>query len=303
MSRYLKLGVGVFLIVAAVALLSFFVSTNDIAVLNPKGMIGEKQRNLMIIAVALSMLVIIPVFAMTFAIAWKYRVGNASAEYSPEWDHNHIVETVWWGIPIAIILVLGVITWKSSHDLDPFRALDSDVKPLRVQVIALQWKWLFLYPDEHVASVNSLYVPVGRPVNFELTSDAPMNSFWIPKLGSQVYAMAGMSTQLHLIANETGEYPGSSANISGEGFADMAFMTHAVSPADFKGWVLDTRDAAELMSDEIYSALSVPNRDPVRVGVYRLDETGLYDRVVMKYMMPPEEMDHTAASYEMNHEH
>lgn len=233
MGRKSKLAIGVILGGAATALVVWYVLSHDIAVLNPEGLIGQKQRDLLIFATLLSMIVIVPVFVMTGLIAWRYRASNTKATYSPDWDHSRLFETIWWGVPIAIILVLGVVTWKSSHDLDPYRALDSDVKPLRVQVIAMQWKWLFIYPEQEIASVNYLQIPEKTPINFEITADAPMNAFWIPKLGSQVYAMNGMTTKLHLIANNQGTYRGSSANISGEGFADMVFSTVATSKDDF----------------------------------------------------------------------
>ena len=182
----------------------------------------------MIFAALLSLVVVIPVFAMTIYIVWRYRESNQKAKYSPDWDHNSKVETIWWLIPTLLIVVLSVVTWNSSHSLDPFKPIKSSVKPLRVQVIALQWKWLFIYPEQGVASTNILELPVDRPINFEVTADAPMNSFWIPQLGGQIYAMAGMSTQLHLMASEAGTYAGASANLSGKGFAKMKFDTKAV---------------------------------------------------------------------------
>lgn len=295
MSRNAKLATGCVLGLIGLFLMGLFVSTHDIAVLNPEGAVGEKQRDLIVIATALCLLVIVPVFVMTFGIAWKYRASNDSAPYRPEWDHSKVFETIWWGVPIAIILVLGVITWHSSHALDPYRALDSEVKPVRIQVIALQWKWLFIYPEERIATVNYLQIPEKTPINFEITADAPMNALWIPKLGSQVYAMSGMTTKLHLIANQTGEYHGSSANISGEGFADMNFKVKATSRAEYNSWIHSIHGKNKLLMQQTYDSLAKPSvlAEP---QTYLLYDDGLYDRVVMKYM------DHTTTEPEHKHE-
>lgn len=302
MGRKLKLGIGVLLAAVGLALLTVFVATHDIAVLNPEGAVGVQQRDLIVIATALGLLVIIPVFVMTFGIAWKYRASNTKAPYQPEWDHSKVFETIWWGVPIAIILVLGVITWQSSHALDPYRPLTSDVKPVRVQVIALQWKWLFIYPEERIASVNYLQIPERTPVNFEITADAPMNAFWIPKLGSQVYAMSGMTTKLHLIANQQGEYRGSSANISGEGFADMTFVTRATSQADFDSWVHSIHGKGETLDAPTYDSLAKPNVLAAPRS-YALGDEDLYDRVIMKYMMPADAIGTDQVKHDNGHGH
>lgn len=300
MSRILKLGIGILLGVIAAGLVTYFLSTNDIAVLNPEGAVGSRQRDLIIVASLLILLVIIPVFAMAFGIAWKYRASNTKAKYSPDWDHSHLFESIWWGVPIAIIIVLGVIAWKSSHDLDPYRALESNVKPLRVQVIALQWKWLFLYPEQGIATVNHLQIPERTPINFEITSDAPMNAFWVPKLGSQVYAMAGMTTKLHLIADNPGTFPGSSANISGEGFADMKFNVKATSQEEFDRWVDETQRGSGELTYEAYDSLVLPKI--AQATSYAYFDPGLYDRVIMKYMMPAD-TDQAEHTHEVSHEH
>jgi cytochrome o ubiquinol oxidase subunit 2 len=302
MNRKLKLAVGCALGIIGLVLVGLFVSTHDIAVLNPEGAVGQKQRDLLIIATLLGLLVIVPVFVMTFGIAWKYRASNKNAAYQPEWAHSKLFETIWWGVPIAIIIVLGVITWFTSHSLDPYRPLDSDVKPVRVQVVALQWKWLFIYPEEGIATVNYLQIPEKTPINFEITADAPMNAFWIPKLGSQVYAMAGMTTKLHLIANNPGEYQGSSANISGEGFADMNFIVKATSQADYSSWVHSIHGKNEMLTQQTYDSLAKPSvLDDAKPRTYVLHDERLYDRVVMKYMMP--ETSDSEQQHEAAHSH
>ncbi len=234
--RVLYTVLGLLVAVATLAIV-WLASGNHFAVLDAKGSIAAQQRDLMLIATGLMLLIVVPVFALTIHIAWTYRAGNDKAEYRPDWDSNRKLEAIWWGFPALIILGLSVIIWNSSHSLDPYRPIASDTRPLKVQVVALQWKWLFIYPEQDIASVNYLRLPEDVPVSFELTADAPMNSFWIPQLGGQVYAMSGMATRLHLIANEQGTFQGSSANLSGEGFAAMRFVTEATSTGEFNDWV------------------------------------------------------------------
>jgi cytochrome o ubiquinol oxidase subunit 2 len=274
------LAIGV-IIVAAI----FFFQQFNVAVLNPQGEIARQQRDLIVFTTLLGFGVVIPVFVMLGVFAWKFREGNHKANYRPEWDGNKYLEMVWWGIPCAIILVLSVVTWRTSHDLDPYKTLSSNVKPVNVQVVALQWKWLFIYPDLGVASVNLLEIPEKTPINFTITSDAPMNSFWIPSLGGQVYAMSGMSTKLHLIADNTGDYRGSSANISGKGFADMKFTARSSSAADFSAWLGRVRRTSTALDQSSYDALALP-ASLDKPAYYVVKDTDLYDRIVMKYMAP-----------------
>lgn len=253
--------------------------------LEPRGPVAEKERNLILFAAGLSLFVVIPVFSMAIFIAWKYRESNEKAIYQPEYDHSRIAETLWWVIPGVLITILSVVAWNSSHTLDPYRPLASKVKPLNVQVVALDWKWLFIYPQQGIASVNRLEIPVNTPINFEITSDAPMNSFWIPQLGGQIYAMPGMSTQLHLAASKMGSYNGYSANISGVGFAGMHFKTDAVSNAQFDDWVYQNAWAPSHLTLAAYTRLSKPSlNNPV--SYYSVVNRNLYDTIVEKYMAP-----------------
>jgi len=226
---------GVVLLLGIVLLFATLIRGHTVAVFDSKGLIADKQRRLIITTVLLSLIVVVPVYVMAFAIAIRYRDSNKTAKYTPDWDHSRILEFIWWAVPCAIILVLAIITWNSSHDLDPFKALKSDKKPLTIEVVALQWKWLFIYPEQGIASVNLVGLPVDTPINFEITSDAPMNSFWLPQLGGQVYAMSGMSSELHLMADEPGTYNGVSANISGEGFAGIPMRTNHVAAVQYRG--------------------------------------------------------------------
>lgn len=268
-----------------ILLATSYLHDKNIAVLNPKGTIASSERQLIFVATLLMLIVVIPVYILTFFIAWKYREGNHRAKYTPDWDHNSALELVWWAIPTAIIAILATLTWKSSHDLDPFKPLSSGVKPLTVQVVAMDWKWLFIYPEQRIAAVNFVEFPVHTPVNFQITSDAPMNSFWIPQLGGQIYAMSGMTSQLHLEADEIGIYDGSSANISGKGFAGMKFKAKAVSSQDFTKWTQFVQQTKKSLSFEEYNKLAKPSENNP-VAYYSNAQEGIYDKIVMKYMYP-----------------
>jgi cytochrome o ubiquinol oxidase subunit 2 len=230
------------------------------------------------------LIVVIPVFLLTFGIAWKYREENKKAKHDPEWADSFLAEAIWWGIPCVIIAVLGFFTWRGCHELDPFRPLKSETKALPIQVVALQWKWLFIYPEQGIATVNFVQFPENTPLDFEITSDAPMNSFWIPSLGGQIYAMSGMRSKVHLIANEAGKFRGSSANISGAGFSGMTFTAQATSREEFEGWVESVK-ASSPLSREIYLQLAQPS-EYNQPASYVLADEGLFDWVIMKYMMP-----------------
>ncbi len=296
MGKNQKLLVQVSIAVAGVMAASWLLSRGSFDVLAAKGPIAGQQRDLIIIATALMLLIVVPVFALTAHIAWKYRAGNAKAHYlyKPDWDHNTKLETFWWGFPTFIILILSVIIWQSSHSLDPFRPIASTKPPVTIQVVALQWKWLFIYPQQDIASVNYVQFPEDRPVNFEITADAPMNSFWIPQLGGQVYAMSGMTTKLHLLADEPGSFRGSSANLSGEGFAGMKFTAVATPQADFDEWVQSVKQSERILSLGEYGRLAVPSKDNIQLS-YSSAEPDLHTTIVNKYgsHTPTRQNDHS----------
>lgn len=199
----------------------------DSALLDPKGQIGLEQRSLILTAFGLMMIVVIPAVLMAVGFAWKYRASNKDAKYSPNWSHSNKVEAVVWTVPILIILFLAVLTWKTTHALEPSKPLVHDEKPITIEVVSMDWKWFFIYPEQGIATVNEIAFPANVPVHFKVTSNSVMNSFFIPRLGSQIYAMAGMQTQLHLIADEAGTYDGISASYSGPGFSGMKFKAIA----------------------------------------------------------------------------
>lgn len=284
MGKKYKILLGVILGFAVIAVVGLFLSTVNVEVLNPKGEIAARQRDLMVFATVLSLLVLVPVYVLAISFAYKYRESNKKAKYTPDWGHNRTYETIWWGLPVLLILILSIVTWNTTHSLDPFKPLASDAKPLEVQVVALQWKWLFIYPEQNVATVNYLQIPVNRPINLTITSDAPMNSLWIPQLGGQIYAMSGMSTKLHLIADTPGTYNGSSANISGAGFAGMKFAVAAVSPEDFDMWALNAQQSQQFLSFARYDELAKPSENN-QAETFAPVQDGLYDTIVMKYML------------------
>jgi cytochrome o ubiquinol oxidase subunit II len=267
------------------ALTWLFFYSSHIAVLNPQGIIALKQRNLMFLAIGLMLIVVIPVFVMTIYFSLKYRATNTEAPYMPNWADSWLAEAVWWGVPFIIIVILSIVTWQSSHELDPFNPIEQNKKPLMVQVVALQWKWLFIYPEQNIATVNILELPEQTPVVFEITADAPMNSFWIPQLSGQVYAMPGMKTMLHIAADTTGNFQGRSANLSGAGFSEMTFNTHVGSEEEFQQWVNDAKSSTEQrLNFDAYQRLAKPSlhNSPATF----LLEGDLFDQILMKYMMP-----------------
>jgi cytochrome o ubiquinol oxidase subunit II len=272
-------------------------SRGQMEVLDPKGVIASEQYNLIIFTTALGLLVIIPVFAMLFGFMWKYRAGNDKARYTPDVASNNRLEAVWWGIPIIIIAILSVVTYFTTHQLDPYRAIQSDKKPIRVQVVALQWRWLFIYPDENIATINELYMPVGRPVEFFITADAPMSAFWIPSLGSQTYAMNGMTAKLHLQADKAGVYRGTNTNINGEGYARMNFSAIAGSDIEYAKWV-QAAQRSQSMNWSTYEQVKEPSQDE-HPQFYRLEESALYDKVMGKYM---DHMSRDAHDMKAHHE-
>lgn len=254
-------------------------------VLQPNGTVGVKQRDLLVASTIIMLLVVIPVFVLLFYIAWKYRATNRKATYKPNWQSNRVLETIWWGIPLVIVIVLSVIALRSSHELDPYRSLDSDVRPVHIQVVSLQWKWLFIYPEYGVASVNELAIPVDTPIAFSISADSPMNSFWIPELGGQVYAMNGMKTSLHLEATKIGQFRGVSSNISGEGFADMKFLATSYSANYFETLMVQKKIDSQPIGIAQYEVLASPGT-VTEAQWYRLESPELFQYVINKYMLP-----------------
>jgi cytochrome o ubiquinol oxidase subunit II len=257
--------------------LSEIASLHHFALLDPKGPIGADEKSIIILATLLMLVVVIPVIVMAIVFPWRYRASNTRATYAPNWSHSGRIEAVVWLVPCVIIAGLATVTWISTHDLDPYKPIAPTVttashgKPIEVQVVSLDWKWLFIYPGLNIATVNELAFPAGTPVHFSLTSGTVMNSFFIPQLGSQIYTMSGMQTQLSLLASEPGNYRGISANYSGGGFSDMTFQARAMTDADFAAWVQKVRAAHDTLTPAVYRNLEKPTE---KVPVTYYSEVG-----------------------------
>lgn len=264
---------------------AFLLSGCDSALLDPKGQIGLEQRSLILTAIGLMLIVVIPAIAMAIGFAWKYRASNKDAKYSPNWSHSNKVEAVVWTIPILIVIFLAVLTWKTTHSLEPSRPLVSETKPVTIEVIAMDWKWFFIYPEQGIATVNEIAFPANTPVEFKITSNSVMNSFFIPRLGSQIYAMAGMQTKLHLIADEAGTYDGISSNYSGKGFSGMKFKAIATPDMNtFNQWVAKAKQSPEVMNDmATYEKLAAPS-EYNKVEYFSSVKPDLFKDVINKFM-------------------
>jgi cytochrome o ubiquinol oxidase subunit 2 len=254
-------------------------SCQQAGVLDPQGPIGAAQLLLLINSTEIMLVVVVPVILATLGFAWWYRSSNPRASRASDESYEGRIEFVTWSIPALIVILLGGVIWIGSHQLDPRAPIPADTKPLRVEVVALDWKWLFIYPDQGIAAVNQLVAPVGTPIEFRLTSATVMNSFFIPQLGSQIYTMGGMTTHLNLMAGNPGEFSGFSANFSGDGFAEMRFIAKAVPAGDFDTWVTQVRGAGSALDDAAYAALAKPSI-AVPPRTYRSAEPRLFERII-----------------------
>ena len=262
--------------------------------MSPSGDVALQQRNLIITSFVLMMLIVVPVIVASLVFAWRYRASNQKAHYDPDWDHSTIVELMIWAAPLLIIIALGAITWVSTHKLDPYRPLDRiaagkvvpvGVQPLQVDVVALDWKWLFIYPEQNIAVVNEMAAPVDRPIHFNLTASTVMNSFFIPALAGQIYAMPGMQTTLQAVINKPGDYWGMSANYSGAGFSYMNFTFHGMSEDDFNKWVAQAKSHGDTLDHATYAALEAPSeKNPVHY--YGSVAPGLYASILNRCVQP-----------------
>jgi cytochrome o ubiquinol oxidase subunit II len=254
-------------------------------VLDPHGPIAGAERLILINATGIMLVVAVPVIAMTLLFAWWFRAGNARASYRPEWSYSGQIELVVWAIPAMVVILLAAVGWTGSHELDPARRLSSSARPLPIQVVSLDWKWLFIYPGQRIATVNQLFIPIGTPLEFELTSATVMNDFFVPQLGSQIYTMPGMTTRLNLLADRAGDYPGFSAHFSGDGFSDMRFTAHALSPADYQAWLEKAQHDARVLDADALRGLegSGVQTSP---DIFRDIDASLYEQILQRVRAP-----------------
>ena len=255
------------------------------AVLDPQGVIGTAEKTIMIDSLAIMLAVVIPTIAATFAFAWWFRASNTRAKYLPDFTYSGQLELIVWAIPVLVIVLLGGVIWIASHDLDPAEPLASKTPPLEVQVVSLDWKWLFIYPSQGVASVNQLVVPAGVPIHFYLTSASVMNAFFIPQLGSMIYTMNGMTTQLNLQADAPGTFHGLSSHFSGDGFPGMYFDVHAVPAEQFAAWIEATRASGPTLDATSYAALAKQSMN-ISPFTYRAAAADLF-RQIATQVLPP----------------
>jgi cytochrome o ubiquinol oxidase subunit 2 len=290
MKRKWPLGLVKLFSLCAAALLE---GCREIVLFHPAGPIGHTERFVILAAIVLMLIVIVPVFIMAFWFAWRYRASNPNATYEPKWSRSTKIEWIIWLVPLGIVTALGILAWNETYHLDPYKPIDTGVKPVRIEAVSLDWKWLFIYPDHKIASVNQLVFPANVPVSFRLTSDTVMTSFFIPQLGSQIYAMAGMQTRLHLLAHEPGIYNGQNQQFSGSGYADMWFKAIATSREEFENWVKKAKQSPDKLDFARFEELTKPSFG-YPVTAFSSVEPGLFDHIISKYA--PMDTDHGSMS-------
>lgn len=281
-----KILIGILAIVIGVIGIAIVLSSKHALVVHPKGVIAQSELELILTNIFLMLIVIVPTYLLLFSVVWKYCIKKENVKYNPEHTFGPVGELVMWGFPSIVIAVMGVVTWDATHKLNPYKPLESDNKPLTIQVVALDWKWLFIYPEQGIATLNYLYIPERTPIHFKLTADAsPMNSFWIPQLSGQIYSMTGMTTQLYLMADGPGEYTGRAVEINGEGYADMTFQVKSSSQKDFEKWVELVKKSSLHLNMDSYNKLVKPSVDKAVIH-YSEVEQDLFQQIVHKYMYP-----------------
>jgi cytochrome o ubiquinol oxidase subunit 2 len=256
---------------------------STILLFNPKGPIGESERFVIIAAAALMAIIVIPVFIMAFWFPRTYRASNPKATYMPKWSYSGKIDFFMWAVPIAIVIVLAILSWNRTHSLDPYKPIPSAHKPINIEVVCLDWKWLFIYPDQNIATVNQITFPVNVPVSFKITSGTVMASFFIPQLGSQIYAMAGMQTRLHLLADKAGTYTGHNQQFTGDGYANMHFQANAVSLEEFQSWVKKIRQSPEKLDLERYEKLAKPTVGHHPVTYFSSVKPDLFEHILRTF--------------------
>jgi cytochrome o ubiquinol oxidase subunit II len=274
-----------FILFACLLMVALSGCKNSVGMLNPKGTVAYQERKLFFDTLALMLIVVLPVIVMSFTFIFHYQHSHRISDYKPNWGHNLFLESIWWGIPCAIIFVMAVITWQKTHELDPFNPIPGHAgQTLRIHAIALPWKWLFIYPDQQIASLNYLEIPMGQQIEFWITADnTPMSAIFIPQLGSQIYAMAGMRTRLYLYANEVGMYEGMNTQFSGDGFSEMHFPVQVVEATSFDQWVAQVKKSPLQLQENQYEALLQPTIKS-SAQFYSQVDTTIFNHALQIYM-------------------
>ena len=268
--------------VVLLGMVLMFTGCDHLLLFNPKGPVGSSERSLIIISFVLMLIVVIPVFILAFWFSIKYRASNTRSTYAPKWDYSTAVDWVIWLVPVAIVTVLAYLAWTSTFSLDPYKPIPSENKSIRIDVVSMDWNWLFIYPDQDIAVVNELVFPAGAPVSFRLTSSSVMTSFFIPQLGSQMYAMAGMQTRLHLLADEPGTFTGHNQEFSGDGYADMHFKVNATTREQFGKWVEKVRRSPDKLDLSRYEQISKPTEGGLSMSFASV-KPGLFEYIISSY--------------------
>lgn len=283
-----KFLIGLTLIVLAITGIVVVLASEDALVVHPQGIIAQSIFELIVTNILLMLSIIVPTYILLFWVVWKYCLQEKKVKHDPEYTAGPLGLVLMWGLPTLVVIVMAIVMFEATFRLNPYKPLESDAKPITVQVIAMDWKWLFIYPELGIATLNYLHIPEKTPIHFRLSADgAPMNSFWIPQLGGQIYSMTGMSTQLNLMADGPGEYAGRAVEINGDGYADMTFKVKSSSTKEFEEWVSEVKKSSLRLTKDVYKDL-VKHSIMKSVLLYSDVEQDLYHQIVHKYMYPTE---------------
>jgi cytochrome o ubiquinol oxidase subunit 2 len=277
---------GLLAVLIAVIGIGVVLANENTLIVHPKGIIAHKELKLIITNIILMLLIMVPTYILLFWVVWKYCIKQDNVDYDPEHTFGAAGEVAMWGLPSILVVIMAVVTWNATHELDPYKPIENEVKPLTIQVVALDWKWLFIYPEQGIATLNYFHIPEKTPIHLRLTADgAPMNSFWIPQLSGQIYSMSGMSTQLHLMAEGPGDYAGRAVEINGEGYSDMTFSAKSTSAKDFEDWIGQVKKSSDHLTENVYEELVKPSVNKSTVFFSDV-EKDLYHKIIHKYMYP-----------------
>jgi cytochrome o ubiquinol oxidase subunit 2 len=282
----LKFLIGLIAVILGVIGIVIVLANENALVVHPRGLIAQHILLLIIINITLMLLIILPTYVLLFVVVRRLCIKNEKENYDPDNSSGIFEQSLMWGLPTIVVIAMTTVTWYAAHKLDPYKPIESEADPITIQVVAMDWKWLFIYPELGIATLNFFYIPEQIPIHFQLTADnAPMNSFWIPQLSGQIYSMTGMSTQLHVMANGIGDYVGRGAEINGEGYSGMKFLVKSVSAKDFEDWIAQVKTSSHHLTEEFYLELVKPAINTSHIPFSKVEDN-LYHKIIHKYMYP-----------------